>query len=179
MIEIWKEIDGFQGQFSISNLGRVKQNKVTFVSQQNHVLNYKEKIIKPFTWQSKYLRVDLQSKRKDNKIRLATYVHTLVAKYFIGERPIGYVIDHIDGNYLNNRADNLRYVTQQENVNNPNTKRTDYKHSEETRKLISERTKQAMYRDDVQKKIRKKHNMTEEGRNNIRLSVLNRHHTHN
>ena len=42
----------------------------------------------------------------------------MVAEYFIGPRPEGYVIDHIDGNYLNNKADNLRYVTQKENMNN-------------------------------------------------------------
>ena len=54
-------------------------------------------------------------------MRLNTYIHKLVAEYFIGERPEGYEIDHIDGNYLNNRADNLRYVTRRENLLNPNT----------------------------------------------------------
>lgn len=44
--------------------------------------------------------------------------HHLVAEQFIGSRPEGLVIDHIDRNALNNRVENLRYVTQQENSRN-------------------------------------------------------------
>lgn len=42
-------------------------------------------------------------------------VHTLVALAFIGERPCGMQIDHIDGNKRNNRPANLQYVTAAEN----------------------------------------------------------------
>ena len=49
MEEIWKEIDGFDGRFSVSNLGRVRQNNFSYISKQNHYLKFKEKIIKPFT----------------------------------------------------------------------------------------------------------------------------------
>ena len=45
-------------------------------------------------------------------------IHHLVAKCFIGERPDGLVIDHIDQNKLNNNVENLRYVTQQVNSTN-------------------------------------------------------------
>jgi hypothetical protein len=43
------------------------------------------------------------------------YIHHLVAETFIGKRPEGLVIDHIDGNKHNNRADNLRYLSNVEN----------------------------------------------------------------
>ncbi len=46
----------------------------------------------------------------------AYYVHQLVAETYLGERPDGLVIDHIDRDRHNNSADNLRYVTQQENI---------------------------------------------------------------
>lgn len=43
-------------------------------------------------------------------------VHSLVAEAFLGPRPEGYDIDHIDGNKTNNTAENLRYVTHTENM---------------------------------------------------------------
>ena len=45
-------------------------------------------------------------------------IHTLVAEAFLGIRPDGYDVDHIDGNKLNNAASNLRYVTHIENMKN-------------------------------------------------------------
>lgn len=42
-------------------------------------------------------------------------VHTLVACAFLGERPNGLDINHIDGNKKNNNASNLEYVTRSEN----------------------------------------------------------------
>lgn len=156
MEEIWKEIEGFDGRYSVSNYGRLKQNELTFISLQNKVIHHEEKIIEPHTWQSRYLRIDLVNNKKNKKYKLSTYVHKLVAEMFIGPRPQGYVIDHIDGNYLNNRVDNLRYCTRKENQNNPITKERLKGHipSEETKKKISIRTKEAMANPIVKEKLR-------------------------
>ena len=43
------------------------------------------------------------------------YRHKVVAECFIGDKPKGYCINHIDGNKLNNDYRNLEYVTFQEN----------------------------------------------------------------
>lgn len=43
------------------------------------------------------------------------YVHVLVAEAFIGPRPVGLQIDHIDGNPKNNHLSNLRYLSPHEN----------------------------------------------------------------
>lgn len=45
-------------------------------------------------------------------------VHILVARAFLGQRPEGFHIDHIDRDPSNNRLSNLRYATQSENLHN-------------------------------------------------------------
>ena len=57
--------------------------------------------------------------------RINKFFHYLVAEAFIGERPEGLVIDHIDRNTLNNNVSNLRYITQKENTHNNRLYRTD------------------------------------------------------
>ena len=49
-------------------------------------------------------------------------LHRLVAKAFLPPPGEGEdVVDHIDGNPLNNNADNLKWCTQKANIHNPNT----------------------------------------------------------
>jgi hypothetical protein len=55
-----------------------------------------------------YLRVKLNNKNVS--------IHSLVAKFILGERPKDYVINHKDGNKLNNKVSNLEYVTIAENI---------------------------------------------------------------
>ena len=55
--------------------------------------------------------------QRDGK-RLNFFFHQLVAAAFLGIRPEGHVIDHIDRNKLNNAVANLRYCTPRENCKN-------------------------------------------------------------
>lgn len=43
-------------------------------------------------------------------------IHVLVAERFLGPRPLGHVVNHKNGNRADNRAENLEWVTQSENV---------------------------------------------------------------
>ena len=44
------------------------------------------------------------------------YVHRAVLSAWVGPCPPGYEIDHINGNWLDNRLENLEYVTREENM---------------------------------------------------------------
>lgn len=46
------------------------------------------------------------------------YLHKVVAECWLGEKPEGYEVDHIDRNSLNNHWTNLRYVTHSEQMLN-------------------------------------------------------------
>jgi len=70
--------------------------------------------------------------------------HHLVAYQFIGDRPEGLVIDHIDRNPLNNHISNLRYITQKENTCNTCKYRVDITETDpRLRKNISAKEKYA------------------------------------
>jgi hypothetical protein len=55
-----------------------------------------------------YLRVKLNDK--------SVQIHTIVANYFLGNKPKNLCVNHIDGNKLNNAPSNLEYVTIRENI---------------------------------------------------------------
>lgn len=108
-MEIWKQIEGYDN-YMVSNLGRVKS------------LNYnhtgKEQVLKPLKHNKNYLMVILYKNGKYKNFK----VHRLVAKTFLPNPDNKPCIDHINTNRSDNRVDNLRWVTQKENNNNPLTK---------------------------------------------------------
>lgn len=103
--EIWKDIQGYEGLYQVSNLGRIKSLK-------------KEKILKPSV---QYINKHKNYKRlkvslTKNHIKKDFMVHQLVARAFI-HNPNNYnLINHIDGNTLNNYVSNLEWCAQKYNV---------------------------------------------------------------
>lgn len=90
-----------------------------YVSAKGDVIRVKEyegkvyyNLIIPSTTKAGYKQVGLCSTRK------AIHIHTLVMMTYVGPRPEGMEIDHIDRNKANNRLENLRYVTRKENLAN-------------------------------------------------------------
>jgi len=96
--EMWLDIEGYEGRYSISNMGRV----------YSHITN---KILKSTTNGNGYLHVSLI---KDGIVKTIT-IHVLVGNHFVGKREGELQFDHIDRNRQNNCADNLRLVTRSEN----------------------------------------------------------------
>lgn len=59
-----------------------------------------------------YLRVNLYFDAKGSPAR----IHRIVAEAFLGERPKGMTINHIDGDKTNNNVSNLEYLSNKENI---------------------------------------------------------------
>ena len=109
--EVWKDIEGYEGKYQVSNMGRVKS------------LNYKgcigkERILKQVFNDYGYLKVCLSKDGKTKQIK----VHRLVAQTFIENIENKPYIDHINTIRTDNRVENLRFVTRIENMNNELTK---------------------------------------------------------
>jgi hypothetical protein len=50
-------------------------------------------------------------------------VHQLVAECYLGPCPVGYEVDHIDNNKLNNHYTNLQYLTKADNIKKAHPKK--------------------------------------------------------
>ena len=116
--ERWKDIQGFEGLYQISDWGRVKALARTLPHKTYGQWTIKEKILKPSLNGKNsrgYLFVVLFDRNK--KIHNAR-IHRLVAKHFVNNpnEDIYTQVDHIDGNKTNNYYKNLEWVTPLENT---------------------------------------------------------------
>lgn len=109
--EIWKDVKDFEG-YQVSNLGRVRSLERP-IYRKNGRLHYiqKENILKPFNG-GNYLSISFRDNGKTVKKR----VHRVVAKAFCRKAAGNNVVNHIDGNKENNKASNLEWVTQKDNM---------------------------------------------------------------
>ena len=114
MEEVWKAIEGYEGKYEVSNLGRVRslpRPKTSRNASGEFTFTTKPKILRTFTQRGGYQRVSF-GKGKDKR---AFMVHRLVAMAFVHGYREGLFINHKDENPRNNRADNLEWVTTSEN----------------------------------------------------------------
>ena len=103
--EIWKDIEGYEGLYQVSNMGRVKS------------LNYhrtgKEGILEGYDNGYGYLQVQLWKDGKDKKCR----INRLVAQAFL-ENPEGYTdVNHKNEDKTNNCVENLEWCSRSYNIN--------------------------------------------------------------
>lgn len=110
-MEEWKDIEGFEGLYQISNFGRVKSLPKEKQFGNNFYIT-KEKILKNQKDKDGYLQVNLYQNKKAKHYK----VHRLVAKAFIQNLENKPEVNHIDGNKENNCVSNLEWVLAKENI---------------------------------------------------------------
>ena len=138
--EVWKECGvAKRCTYYVSNLGRVKS--ITCRSKR-------ELILKNCPDSHGYPKVFIPK---------GINIYTLVAYNFLGPRPEGLYIDHIDRNILNSRLDNLRYVTPSENNKNSSTYRDDILEEDltERNKILCKKNYEANREERLEKKKEK------------------------
>lgn len=106
--EQWISIPGFVGTYEISNLGSVRS-----IGQRRsgRVWSHPPRVLSP------------RRSRETNPYLIVTLtggaqrlVHRLVLESFVGPAPAGYHADHINGNGLDNRLPNLRWLLASKNI---------------------------------------------------------------
>lgn len=99
-----REIPGYEGLYAASEDGTILSLKTTNSRRAGP--------LKPYVNENGYRRVNLFKGGKSRHM----YVHRLVAMCFLEKAPGQNVVNHIDANPANNRADNLEWCTQRHNI---------------------------------------------------------------
>lgn len=105
MEEIWKDIEGYEGLYQVSNMGNVRSLRFRKTNKTN--------ILKLSNDSRGYQRICLF---KDDK-RKCYLVHRLVAQAFISNESNYAEVNHKDENPSNNRVENLEWCDAKYNVN--------------------------------------------------------------
>lgn len=98
-MEIWRDIPNTNGQYKVSNAGKVMTTKT-------------RRILSPAIDERGYERVCLFKADRDRRYK----VHRLVAITFVPNPEGKQQVNHKDGNKRNNCVDNLEWVTNEENM---------------------------------------------------------------
>ena len=110
-LEIWADIEGYEGLYQISHLGRVKSLARVIYKTDGTIQTFKERILKTTLDTKGYVICNLSKEYKCKTFR----VHRLVANMFIPNLNNKPQVNHINGIKADNRVSNLEWVTNSEN----------------------------------------------------------------
>lgn len=112
MVEIWKPVVGYEDRYMVSNIGNVKSLYTRHGNHGEVITHYAEKPMRKTDNGHGYLVVSLRNggERKNH------YVHRLVALAFLEREDGKNYINHKNYNTADNKAENLEWCTQRENV---------------------------------------------------------------
>ena len=111
-VEEWRPITGYEGCYSVSNMGNVRSEARQFVDKHGHK-SLQERILKPCKSSSGYLFVNLSRGSEVSH----EMIHRLVASAFLENSKGLRYVNHKDEDKYNNVADNLEWCTSKYNAN--------------------------------------------------------------
>lgn len=117
MQEIWKDIPEYEGLYQASNMGNIRTVEGKITSNARYpVRKWKSIVLKPKKRMRKTgaydPRVELWKDGKHKSLLVSRLVAMTWCKGYRKEL----TVNHIDGNTLNNRSDNLEWITRVENI---------------------------------------------------------------
>lgn len=110
MTEEWRPVVGYEGQYEVSNLGRVRSlDRV--VEYRNGPRFRKGRLLTPYAGDYGHTYLKLGGRKSKRSL-----VHKLVFEAFVETIPAGCVVRHLDGDPQNNTPSNLALGTQADNL---------------------------------------------------------------
>ena len=112
--EIWKDVKGYENYYQVSNLGNVRSldRKIEQSNSKGiYKHTYKGKMLKQYINNAGYNQVTFTINYK----LLMKRVHRLVAETFIDNPNNHKCVNHINGNKLDNRVENLEWCSYSHN----------------------------------------------------------------
>ena len=130
--ETWKDIKDYEGLYQASSLGRIAR-----LTKSGNL-----KILKPSAHSDGYQQLNLCKNGKPHLFK----VHKLIAQTFIPNPDNKPCVDHINTIRTDNRVENLRWATVQENCNNPLTTLNNIKSNRKVMKPVVQMTHEGLYK---------------------------------
>jgi len=124
--EEWLPVLGFEKSYEVSSLGRVKSldRLVPHHNSSTGMALRRGKILSP-SRSSKYGHLKIKLGGGSVASQVSYHVHQLVLSAFVGPRPAGMEVRHLNGDPSDNRLENLAYGTRKDNANDMRLHGTD------------------------------------------------------